>query len=66
MLYGATGLLTANLNTGEPLVKGQNVTGLSSPEEVLAKRDDVVPFNLEDELKKIVAEYSKANSCNGR
>jgi putative intracellular protease/amidase len=27
----------------------------------MAKRDDAVPFNLEEELKKLGAEYSKAN-----
>lgn len=27
----------------------------------MAKRDDAVPFNLEEELKKIGAEYSKAD-----
>lgn len=59
--HGATGLLNVNLSTGEPLVKGKKVAGFSWPEEVLAKRDDAVPFNLEEELKKIGAEYSKAD-----
>jgi putative intracellular protease/amidase len=59
--HGATGLLNVNLSTGEHLVKGKKVTGFSWPEEVLAKRDDAVPFNLEDELKRIGANYSKAD-----
>jgi putative intracellular protease/amidase len=59
--HGATGLLNVNLSTGEPLVKGKKVTGFSWPEEVLAKREDAVPFNLEEELRKIGAEYSKAD-----
>jgi len=30
-------------------------------EEVFAKRDDAVPYNFKEELKKIGAEYSKAD-----
>jgi len=59
--HGATGLLNVNLSTGEPLIKGKKVTGFSWPEEIIAKRDDVVPFNLEEEMKKIGADYSKAD-----
>jgi putative intracellular protease/amidase len=59
--HDATGLLNVNLSTGEPLVKGKKVTGFSWTEEVLAKRDDAVHFNLEEELKKLGAKYSKAN-----
>jgi putative intracellular protease/amidase len=59
--HGATGLLNVYLCTGGPLVKGKKVTGFSWPEEVLAKRDDAVPYNLKEELKKIGAEYSKAD-----
>jgi putative intracellular protease/amidase len=50
-----------NLSNGEPLIKGKKVTGFSWPEEIIAKRDDAVPFNLEEELKKIGADYSKAD-----
>jgi putative intracellular protease/amidase len=58
--HGATGLLDVNLSNGEPLIKGKKVTGFSWPEEIIAKRDDAVPFNLEEELKKLGADYSKA------
>jgi putative intracellular protease/amidase len=58
--HGATGLLNVNLSNGEPLIKGKKVTGFSWPEEIIAKRDDAVPFNLEEELKKLGADYSKA------
>ena len=58
--HGATGLLNVNLSNGEPLIKGKKVTGFSWPEEIIAKRDDSVPFNLEEELKKLGADYSKA------
>lgn len=34
--------------------------GFSWPEEVAAKREMAVPFNLEEELKKRGAKYSKA------
>jgi putative intracellular protease/amidase len=59
--HGATGLLNVNLSTGEPLVRGKRATGFSWPEEVLAKRDDAVPFNLEEELKKTGASYNKVD-----
>jgi putative intracellular protease/amidase len=59
--HGATGLLNVYLCTGGPLVKGKKVTDFSWPEEVLAKRDDAVPYNFKEELKKIGAEYSKAD-----
>ena len=58
--HGATGLLNVNLSNGQPLIKGKKVTGFSWPEEIIAKRDDAVPFNLEEELKKLGADYSKA------
>jgi hypothetical protein len=50
-----------NLSNGEPLIKGKKVTGFSWPEEIIEKRDDAVPFNLEEEMKKIGADYSKAD-----
>jgi putative intracellular protease/amidase len=59
--HGASGLLNARLNTGEPLVKGKKVTGFSWAEEIAAKRDEAVPYNLEDELKKLGANYSKTD-----
>ena len=58
--HSATGLLNVNLSNGEPLIKGKKVTGFSWPEEIIAKRDNAVPFNLEEELKKLGADYSKA------
>lgn len=58
--HGACGLLEVKLSSGDYLVNGKNLTGFSWDEEVLAGRDDAVPFNLEDELKKRGAHYSKA------
>ena len=49
---------------GEPLVKGKEVTGFSNTEEAAVKLTDIVPFLLEDELKKLGAQYSKAADWN--
>jgi putative intracellular protease/amidase len=38
------------------------VTGFSWAEEVLAKREKAVPFNLEEELRKRGANYTKAQT----
>ncbi|WP_351227180.1 type 1 glutamine amidotransferase domain-containing protein [Streptomyces sp. NPDC002133] len=59
--HGATGLLNVVLSNGEPLVKGKRVTGFSWPEEELAKRAEAVPYNLQEELGKLGAEYSTAS-----
>ncbi|MCX2575527.1 type 1 glutamine amidotransferase domain-containing protein [Pedobacter sandarakinus] len=45
--------------SGEPLVKGKEVTGFSNTEEDAVKLTDVVPFLLEDELKNLGANYTK-------
>lgn len=59
--HGPVGLLDVPLSSGDPLVKGKNVTGFSWPEEEAAQRDDAVPFSLQDELKKLGANYSMAD-----
>ncbi|NKY89356.1 type 1 glutamine amidotransferase domain-containing protein [Nocardia veterana] len=59
--HGPAGLLKVRLGNGEPLIKGKNVTGFSWPEEEAAQRDDAVPFSLQDELKKLGANYSTAD-----
>lgn len=45
-------LLKALTQNGEPLIKGKKVTGFSNSEEVAVQLEEVVPFSLEDELKK--------------
>jgi len=45
---------------GSPLVKGKNVTGFSNTEETAAGLADVVPFLVEDMLKKNGGHYTKA------
>jgi putative intracellular protease/amidase len=45
---------------GEPLVKGKRVTGFTNGEEAAVNLTHVVPFLVEDELKKIGGLYEKA------
>ncbi|WP_341835796.1 type 1 glutamine amidotransferase domain-containing protein [Chitinophaga pollutisoli] len=52
-------LLHVKKANGEPLVKGLKVTGFSNAEEEAVQLTKVVPFLLEDELKKNGGTYSK-------
>ena len=52
-------LLKVKLPDGEPLIKGKQVTGFSDTEEAGVKLTKVVPFLLEDELKKAGGHYRK-------
>jgi putative intracellular protease/amidase len=45
---------------GEPFVKGKKVTGFSNSEEAAVGLTKVVPFLVEDELKRLGGIYSKA------
>jgi putative intracellular protease/amidase len=45
---------------GEPLVKGKRVTGFTNGEEAAVNLTRVVPFLVEDELKRIGGVYEKA------
>src|SRR4029077_16006855 len=45
---------------GEPLVKGKRVTGFTNDEEAAMNLTHVVPFLVEDELKRIGGLYEKA------
>lgn len=54
-------LINVKAQNGDPLVKGKNVTGFSDTEEEAVKLTDVVPFLLEDELKKLGGNYSKGS-----
>lgn len=57
-------LLNAKTSDGEPVVKGKAVTGFSNSEEDAVQLSDIVPFLLEDELKKQGAEYQKVSDWN--
>ncbi len=52
-------LLNVKDEDGVFLVKGKKVTGFSNTEEIAVKLDNIVPFLLEDELKKKGGIYSK-------
>jgi putative intracellular protease/amidase len=58
--HGPCGLLNVKLGNGRYLIEGRKLTGFSWKEEVAAKRDEAVPFSLEDELRKRGATYSAA------
>jgi putative intracellular protease/amidase len=58
--HGPAGLLEVKLSNGDYLIDGKKLTGFSWKEEVKVDRDQAVPFNLEEELQKRGAKYSKA------
>ena len=57
--HAPAALVKVKAANGEPLVKGKDVTGFSDTEEEAVKLTHVVPFLLEDELKKLGGHYSK-------
>ncbi len=57
--HASGALIKVKAENGEPLVKGKKVTGFSDTEEKGVELTKVVPFLLEDELKKLGAHYSK-------
>ncbi len=57
--HAPAALIKVKAEDGEPLVKGKNVTGFSDTEEEAVGLTKIVPFLLEDELKKLGAYYSK-------
>jgi putative intracellular protease/amidase len=56
----APGVLRRVTYKGEPLVKGKRVTGFSNSEEEAVQLTKVVPFLVEDELKRLGGLYEKA------
>lgn len=59
--HAPAALVNTLAENGEPLIKGKELTGFSNTEEEIVKLTNVVPFLLEDELKKHGAIYSKGN-----
>lgn len=57
---GPVGFMEAKLSDGSWLVQDRNLTAFSWAEEKADNRDDIVPFNLEEELKARGARYAKA------
>jgi putative intracellular protease/amidase len=58
--HGTAGLMNVVLNNGEYLVKDRQMTGFSNFEELLKGTKKIVPFSIENELKKRGAIYKKA------
>ncbi len=59
--HAPAALVKVNLENGQPLVKGKKVTGFSDTEEEAVGLTTIVPFLLEEELKKLGAIYSKGS-----
>jgi putative intracellular protease/amidase len=57
--HAPAALINVKAENGHPLVKGKKVTGFSDTEEEAVGLTKIVPFLLEDELKKLGAHYSK-------
>ena len=55
----APGVLRHVKHNGEPLVRGKRVTGFTNEEEEEVQLTHVVPFLVEDELKKLGAHFEK-------
>jgi putative intracellular protease/amidase len=56
--HGPAVLRHALLN-GEPIVKGKRVTGFTNSEEEAVQLTDIVPFLVEDELKRLGGRFEK-------
>lgn len=57
----APGVLHRVRIDGQPIVKGKRVAGFTNSEEAAVKLTKVVPFLVEDELKRLGGLYEKAN-----
>jgi putative intracellular protease/amidase len=56
----APGVLHKVTHNGAPIVKGKRVTGFTNSEEAAVELTDIVPFLVEDELKRLGGLYEKA------
>jgi putative intracellular protease/amidase len=76
LCHGTAILRYARLSNGEPLVKGKTVTGFANVEEdfadnavwqagLLSRDKHVMPWRIEDELKKLGANYIQAGLWRG-
>lgn len=55
----APGVLHRVTSSGKPLVKGKRVTGFTNSEEEAVHLTKVVPFLVEDELKRLGAQFER-------
>ena len=60
--HGIACLLSLKNNTGEALIKGRQITGISNSEENLSGLADMTPFLLESKLLSLGALYSKGEN----
>ncbi|WP_242929343.1 type 1 glutamine amidotransferase domain-containing protein [Pontibacter vulgaris] len=58
--HGPAVLMEAKTQSGEPLVKGKKVAGFTNSEEEAVQLTNIVPFLVEDRLKELGGNYSKA------
>ncbi|MNJ85143.1 Molecular chaperone Hsp31 and glyoxalase 3 [compost metagenome] len=58
--HGPAGLVNIKLSNGAYLISGKKVNGFSNEEEELVKLTNVVPFLLEDQMKKQGGIYEKS------
>lgn len=58
--HGPAGLLKARTETGEPIVKGMQLTSFTNEEEKIVKKDRLVPFLLESKLRHLGAIFNAA------
>lgn len=57
--HAPAALIKTKAENGQPLIKGKKITSFSDTEEEAVGLTKVVPFLLEEELKKLGAHYSK-------
>ncbi len=65
LCHGTSLLLYLKDNNGKPLIQGKKITGFTDEEEDFADKavgKKVMPFRIEDEAKKLGAEFQKANA----
>jgi len=60
--HAPAALVNVKAKNGEPLIKGKDLTSFSNTEEEAVKLKKIVPFLLEDELKKHGAIYTKGEN----
>lgn len=60
--HAPAALINVKAENGQPLVKGKKVTGFSDTEEDAVGLTEVVPFLLEQELKKLGGIYTKGKN----
>lgn len=57
--HGIAALRRANTPDGEPLIAGRTVSGFSNSEERAANGIGLVPWTIEDEVRRLGGEYSR-------